>query len=301
LVDSDGLTEDRVDSSLARSQQVLVEFRVIESLRGPQKDGDIIHLRTGLGGGDCGYPFKLGSKFLVDATERNGTLYTGICSLTAPIEQSGVEIESLRMIKAGLRVPDVTGVLYKVSITSDGQNKEPLQGIDISLAARAGEVSLRASTDSLGRFSFPQLPSGAYRVSLGLPPNLSPAFTSFGRTTEQDEVPSLSIQSGMVGGAACHVEIIVDSAASVSGVVKASGSAPLDGWVNADAVRPDGTPWNTVLSAVPSPNGAFRLAHLPPGRYRIQFTSRAGFVAGLPQVIDLRDGEQRSGLILIAK
>jgi hypothetical protein len=300
LVDADGLTEAGVDSRLTHPQQVLVEVRVIESFRGPQKAGDIIHLRTGLGGGDCGYRFKLGRKYLIDATERNGSLYTGICSLTAPVEESEIEIDSLRKLASGLRIPDVVGILYKVSTTAEDWQQEPLPDVEISLSGKKGNATYRVSTNMNGQFTFPRIPDGAYRVSLKLPYNLSPALTNLGRTTDQDEIPKLVVHTESLGSAACHVEIFVDSAASISGVVTANGNVSPDGWVNADTVI-NGEPWNTISSTIPSSKGDFRLAHLPPGRYQIQFKSRTGFVKGDPQIIELKEGERRSGVILTAK
>lgn len=44
--------------------RVLLEVRVIESFRGTANAGDIVGVRTGFGGGDCGYTFKIGGKYL---------------------------------------------------------------------------------------------------------------------------------------------------------------------------------------------------------------------------------------------
>lgn len=44
-------------------------------------------VKTGLGGGDCGYPFVVGKKYLVDAgKDQTGHLYTGVCSQTTSLE-----------------------------------------------------------------------------------------------------------------------------------------------------------------------------------------------------------------------
>jgi len=302
LVPSNGIVGGNADSYLTRSQQVLVEIRIIESFRGPQKPGDIVSIRTGQGGGDCGYPFKLGKKFLIDATEENGTLYTGICSLTAPVDEATVEIESLRRLAAGQRVPDLTGLLYKVSSTSEDWDKRPLAGIQAQLASLSGKkLSATAITNSEGVFSFTQVPSGRYQLSLLLPQDLSPVYANFGRTNEKDEIPPLTIPASDRSSAACHVEVYVDSSASISGMIKAPRPGPVAGWVNADTVKPDRTPWSTVLSATPAADGSFRLAHLPPGRYQIKFTAREGFVEGVPQIIVLGDGEKRTGVVLAAK
>ena len=45
--------------------RVLFEVRVIESFRGTANAGDIVGVRTGFGGGDCGYTFKIGGKYLI--------------------------------------------------------------------------------------------------------------------------------------------------------------------------------------------------------------------------------------------
>ncbi len=51
---------------------------------------DTITVYTGFPGGGCGYPFRLGSCYLVFAqVESDGTLRTDICTRTTPWEQAG--------------------------------------------------------------------------------------------------------------------------------------------------------------------------------------------------------------------
>ena len=90
--------------------EVLFQVCVIESFRGSQKAGEIVSVQTGSGGGDCGYEFRIGAKYLIDASRQNDVFFTTICTLTAPVEQSEVELRALRNIAAGQRVPDLTGV-----------------------------------------------------------------------------------------------------------------------------------------------------------------------------------------------
>ena len=153
--------------------------------------------------------------------------------------------------------------------------------------------------DALGSFTFPNVPEGRYQIILGLPANLSAAHTDMGRLAE-DQVPWISIENKNGEPAACHILIIVEPSGSISGVVQSAGGGPIDGWVNADTVTLDDRPWNTIKNAIPAPDGAFRLTHLKPGRYSVQFTSRAGFIQGTRQIIDLRDGECRTGVILLS-
>ena len=65
-------------------------FTVTESWKGI--DSTSVRVRTGMGGGDCGYDFKLGRYYLVYANRGavgsgpyEGQLFTGICTRTAPV------------------------------------------------------------------------------------------------------------------------------------------------------------------------------------------------------------------------
>jgi hypothetical protein len=51
---------------------------------------------TGLGGGDCGFPFRRGESYLVFAGERNGgSLGVGICSRTAELSRAAADLREL--------------------------------------------------------------------------------------------------------------------------------------------------------------------------------------------------------------
>jgi hypothetical protein len=280
--------------------RVLFEVRVIESFRGTEKAGEIIGVRTGFGGGDCGYTFKVGAKYLIDASKNDEVFLTGICSLTAPVEDSEVELRTLRRIAVGQRPPDLVGVLMRGTETDDGETVTPLPGVPVEAKRIAGGSAQKTATDAFGSFTFERLPEGKHELILGLPTNLSAAYTDSGILSE-DQVPSIWIEGRDADSAACHVRIVIEPSASISGVVQPTGSAPINGWVNVDTVTPDDKPWNTVRTTIPESNGKFSLGHLKPGRYSVQFTSRAGFVRGKLQIIELRDGERRTGVILLSQ
>lgn len=277
--------------------RVMYKVRVIESFRGPQEAGEIVRVRTGFGGGDCGYFFKTGAKYLIDASKNDDVFVTGICSLTTPIKDAEVELRTLRSIAAGQRVPDLTGVLMRVTETDDSHTVTPLPGVPVQAKRIAGGSVQETLTDAFGSFTFPKLSNGKYQLIFGLPTNLSAAYSDSGILGE-DQVPSISIESTDANSAVCHIRIVVEPSGSISGVVQSSGSTPIHGWVNADTVTRGDKPWNTVRTAVPAPDGKFTLGHLKPGRYSVQFTSKAGFVRGKLQIIELKDGERRTGVVL---
>lgn len=286
-----------VDDKLA-FDRVLFQVRVIESFRGTERVGEVVGIRTGFGGGDCGYNFKIGAKYLIDASRDGDRFITGICSLTAPIQDSEVELRSLRRLALGQRLPDLVGVLMRGTETDDGENVTPLSGVTVQAKRVAGGSDQTTATDAAGSFTFERLPTGTYELFLGLPTNLSAAYTDT-EILAEDRVPSVSIESRDADGAACRTRIVVKEAGGIGGVVQSHGSAKIDGWVNADTVTADDKPWNTVRMVATRPDGKFFLPNLKPGRYSVVFISRAGFVRGKAQIIELKDGERRTGVLLL--
>ncbi len=57
-----------------------------------------VTVTTGKGGGDCGYSFEVGKKYLVYASNGENTLRTNICTKTAPAENNK-DIAVLNKIK----------------------------------------------------------------------------------------------------------------------------------------------------------------------------------------------------------
>jgi hypothetical protein len=72
-----------------------VSFEVLRSYRGVE--GKHVQVRTGLGGGDCGFDFESRETYLVFAyKDHSGELSTGICSSTALIAESQSNLAYLR-------------------------------------------------------------------------------------------------------------------------------------------------------------------------------------------------------------
>lgn len=69
-----------------------VTFTVHETFKGTPVP--TLSLATGLGGGDCGYPFETGQSYVVYAHGEGDALQAGICSLTGPATdpRSGLDV-----------------------------------------------------------------------------------------------------------------------------------------------------------------------------------------------------------------
>jgi hypothetical protein len=71
-----------------------VSFDVSRSYRGAQTKN--IRIKTGVGGGDCGFDFEVGKQYLGYAfADESGDLSTGICNGTALLEESRANLTYL--------------------------------------------------------------------------------------------------------------------------------------------------------------------------------------------------------------
>ena len=142
-------------------QRVAVDFQVREAFRGVTEER--ITIRTGRGGGDCGYGFEVGGTYLVFA---DGTpLTTGICSGTAPLEKAQAALDYIH----GIAGSPAGGSLYG-QVLSGNDLGQPVSGIRVTAT---GQKVLTAMTDGVGNYRLSQLPAGDYTVTFDLPANLS--------------------------------------------------------------------------------------------------------------------------------
>src|SRR5439155_1512496 len=88
-----------------------VHFTVKENFHGASDLGQEIVVHTGLGGGDCGYPFVVGTSYLVYASTSDRQLTTGICSGTKPEVMVGGLLKELRAARDGTRFDDLFGTI----------------------------------------------------------------------------------------------------------------------------------------------------------------------------------------------
>src|SRR5262245_41056089 len=90
VADVVGVQDAQGDSSFARRR---VQLRVAESFRGDAEG--TVDLFTGQGGGDCGFPFVTGQRYLVYASRTGSGYQTGICSRTRRIDEAEEDLKYL--------------------------------------------------------------------------------------------------------------------------------------------------------------------------------------------------------------
>ena len=121
-----------------------------------------VEIVTGPGGGDCGYRFANGGRYLVYAGKTETSRYrTSICSRTRPLDQAREDLGYLTSMPAAGTPARVYG---RVSEWRRDPAEErpvdygPLEGVTVSVR---GVTFLReVVTDARGRFEIPSLPPG---------------------------------------------------------------------------------------------------------------------------------------------
>jgi SdrD B-like domain len=167
-VTKDGKTEYLPD------QYEKVRFAVIDGFKGVA--GADAELRMALNcGGECYFPFEVGSTYLVFAEIRkdNGSFTTSGCSLTRLVtSDDDPDLVFLRSLKTAPPTAKILGGVYLPRDASSRQSKFPngIANVAVTLEGPAGAQATR--TDARGQFEFAGIAAGDYTVSAEIPAGL---------------------------------------------------------------------------------------------------------------------------------
>jgi hypothetical protein len=91
------------------TSELHVKLRDVRAHRGQSQDVVV----TGLGGGNCGYPFREGVRYLIVAGRRasDGLLTVGLYGLTQPLGDAAGLAEYLRTLRACNKTPTYTRLM----------------------------------------------------------------------------------------------------------------------------------------------------------------------------------------------
>jgi hypothetical protein len=261
-----GTVPDRTDLA----QGYAVHLTTKENFQGAGPAGQEIVVYTGRGGGDCGYPFLVGSSYLVYASSFDNQLTTGICSGTSPEVMVGGALKELRAIRDGGRVDDLFGT---IGIAPEGAGFEdsvktrPLSNVYV-LATRNGGTVFSTVTDEQGAYAFASLPGDTYRIEQDLPPGLSTWQSKTG------EPVTVKVDHTDRAGAGCQVDVFARPDGEISGIVINAAGVGVPGFVTIEPVDPKEAQVAMKRGGLPgydTDDGRFSLPSIPPGRYRLVF------------------------------
>jgi 5-hydroxyisourate hydrolase-like protein (transthyretin family) len=156
----------RFDQTYAQN---LVQFDAVTVWRGTA--GDPVQVRTGMGGGDCGYNFKVGQTYIVYTYRaEDGRLETGICNRTAPIDKASEDLEYIRSLPPASKdaLGQIVGQASRQELDattgSTATNERAKRPITVTLTGR--QQFTIESRD--GRFDA-RVPPGKYKVDVRAP------------------------------------------------------------------------------------------------------------------------------------
>lgn len=290
---------DRIESSAGdlTFDRVRVTFEVEQGyISAPSR---VVEVRTGSGGGDCGYSFKIGKRYLVYGWNRPATgLTTGICSRTRPIEEAAEDLRYLKTIPpkgTGARVYGRINEWRRDPAEEQGADYGPLEGIRVSLESPT--MQMDAVTDANGRFDVKNVPVGKARITVLAPVGFDARY--------------LSHEIDITDPRACGEQnFTLTLRATASGTVVDESGRPVAG-VQVDAVAAELAGFDPPPYVYPvktDERGVFAFDSLPPGSYvfGINLTKRPGlprlgasvFLPGVSTardalVIELKAGDEK--------
>jgi hypothetical protein len=136
-----------------------VHLRVSERFVGLDPAEAETDVYTGIGGGDCGYPFTIGETYFVFAYKlKDGRLGTGICSVTKRVEKATAELAYMRRIQSNVATHAT------IFGTATFLNNEPSGATQPSPYAGA-TITARGTT---GTFSGVTKADGSYEIAVPL-------------------------------------------------------------------------------------------------------------------------------------
>lgn len=252
------------------SPAMQVSFDVSRSYRGAQQKN--IRIRTGVGGGDCGFNFEVGEQYLVYAfADESGKLSAGICSGTALLEESKANLSYLRgepivsesvernrpiatgklcgrVVRAGLDFADSQLFLLRVGSKSPIPSDEAELGRDGSFCA----------TDVI--------PGKYYLLFMNRAEDSPTCFVFFPGVTKSSEAEPTAVKSGQANS---HVVFNVPTQPtfSVSGNVLVSNTSALPAESKVILLSADPLSFLQAYSQDIAPNGSFDFPQVLPGRY----------------------------------
>ncbi len=155
-------------------QPRIVKFAVNAHYRGGGIEQSV-EVRTGMGGGDCGYRFEVGEDYLVYAHSHENRLSTGICTPTKPLDKATEDLNFISSLSSAKPVGSIFGGIteWKARRSSDEYRPNPpIPALVLTLKGEGGEYS--ATTDSDGKYSFSEVQPGSYVIQIAAPEGFSP-------------------------------------------------------------------------------------------------------------------------------
>jgi hypothetical protein len=147
----------------------LVRFSVEQAYKGIQTPE--VSVETGNGGGDCGYPFEAGERYLVYAYRASkGILGTGICSRTKLMSQASEDLDYLQGLPESASKSRLSGTVIQETNQRESNGFKKMRRMSgLKIVVSGGGRHFEAFTDEQGVYMVVGLPPGKYTIGLCFP------------------------------------------------------------------------------------------------------------------------------------
>ncbi len=133
-------------------------------------DGTEVEVFTGRGGGDCGFGFGIGKRYLVYAYRSDNKLSTSICSRTTSYARATEDLAFLESLSSAPKGATIYGQIIR---GTPRKKDVPALSEDTFVRIEGEGVRREIRPDADGRYRIAQLPPGKYKVTLQLPDALT--------------------------------------------------------------------------------------------------------------------------------
>lgn len=137
--------------------------------------GSEVEIFTGRGGGDCGFRFETGQRYLVYAYRYKDKLSTGICTRTQLFSRATEDIAFLGTLSSAPQGVTIFGTVNFRPNYESGESEvksKPL-GPDVLITIEGESEQKEIRLDAEGRYRVSGLKPGRYKVALRLPEALT--------------------------------------------------------------------------------------------------------------------------------
>ncbi len=247
------------DRSLVFSERV-VRFRDVKALKGESQA--VVH--TAAQESACGYSFSVGKRYVIAAYKAgDGSLSTGICSLTKPIEEADELLAFMRTLSAPSRGARLSGSIEMPVGIPESEKRTRVPRARVTLT---GPVERAAIADEHGEFVIQGLPPGDYELSVA-PPVDRPELTGSRVAPMRVRLPDAH---------SCAVlTYILAFDGRLEGLVIDAERRPLAGAAVQLKASAETRPF-AYRTARADATGHYRFDELPPGRYQVGINIATG-------------------------